>query len=194
VTTAMHPDRLTPEYLQQVSFPPARLGKRGVDEAYVRVFCEWVEGEITRLLNEKTALEQELWRLRDRVREADASQPEDAHVQAVYILSRAQEMADKYVANAQDFSRDVAADARRRREEIVAEARAGAVVLAAPVPAPEPATPEPAASQRREDLESELAYLRTFSRVCRTHLRAYLESLTRSIDEWEQVEGGAARR
>src|SRR6185437_3117055 len=46
-------------------------------------------------------------------------------------------------------------------------------------------TPEPLSAAERQDLQAEIAYLRTFSDVCRTHLRAYLESLTRSIDEWE---------
>lgn len=200
----MHPDRLTPEYLQSIQFPPARLGKRGVDETHVRAFCEWVETELIRLLNEKTALEQEVWRLRERVREADVVQPEDGHVQAVYILSRAQQTADKYVANAQEYSRDIAEDARRRREEILAEAKARAAVIldeahasatrdaAALVSAP--VAEEPMTAERRQDLETELTYLRTFTQVCRTHLRAYLESLTRSIDEWEHAEHDAARR
>ena len=38
------------------------------------------------------------------------------------------------------------------------------------------------------EAEAELAYLRTFSQVCRAHLRAYLESLTVSIEEWEKAE------
>lgn len=198
MTLAIHPDRLTPESLQSVQFPVARLGRRGVDEAHVRVFCEWVESELIRLLNEKTTLEQEVWRLRERVRETDAVQPEDGHVQAVHILSRAQQTADKYVANAQEYSRDIAEDARRRREEILSEAKMRASVIvdeaqarrtrgADLVPAPTPGHPELTSAQRK-DPETELAYLRAFSQVCRTHLRAYLESLTRSIDEWEHAE------
>jgi len=198
VTIAIHPDRLTPETLQSMQFPTARLGRRGLDEEHVRMFCEWVEGELIRLLNEKTALEQEVWRLRERVREAGTVQPEDGHVQAVYILSRAQQTADKYVANAQEYSRDIAEDARRRREEILSEAMTRASVIldearasvshpAELVAAPTPDQPELTSAQR-ENLETELAYLRTFSQVCRTHLRAYLESLTRSIDEWEHAE------
>lgn len=201
----MQPDRrLTPEYLRSIQFPTARLGKRGVDETHVRALCDWVESELVRLLNEKTALEQEVWRLRERVRETDAVQPEDGHVQAVYILSRAQQTADKYVANAQEYSRDIAEDARRRREEILAEAKMRAAVILDEAHAaatrdavdlvPAPVAEEPLSPERRKDLETELAYLRTFTQVCRTHLRAYLESLTRSIDEWEHAEQDAARR
>jgi cell division septum initiation protein DivIVA len=204
----MYPDRLTPEFVQSVHFPSARLGRRGLDEARVQAFCEWVESELVRLLNERTALEEEVWRLRERVRETDTVRPEDGHVQAVYILSRAQQTADKYVANAQEYSRDIAEDARHRREEILAEARMRASVilddahasathavvehtagvLSAPV-----LSSEPLSTEQRQELETELTYLRTFSNVCRTHLRAYLESLTRSIDEWEHADQTAGR-
>jgi cell division septum initiation protein DivIVA len=203
----MYPDRLTPEFIQSVHFPSARLGRRGLDEARVQAFCEWVESELVRLMNERTALEEEVWRLRERVRETDTVRPEDGHVQAVYILSRAQQTADKYVANAQEYSRDIAEDARRRREEILAEAKMRASVIldeahtsatqaathaAELMPAPV-RTDEPLSSAQRQELETELAYLRTFSNVCRTHLRAYLESLTRSIDEWEHAEQDAGK-
>lgn len=146
------PDRLTPETLQTVTFPSARLGKRGVDEDHVRMFCEWVESELIRLLNEKTALEQEVWRLRERVRTEPGAEtrddPEhDPQLVALTVMLRAKQTADRYIATAQEFSRDIAADARKRRDDILSE-----------------------------------------SERCRTQLRAYLESLTRSIDEWEQAE------
>lgn len=122
------PDRLTPETLQTVTFPSARLGKRGVDEDHVRLFCEWVESELIRLLNEKTALEQEVGRLRKQVRtepaDGDASDddPErDPQLAALTVMLRAKQTADQYIANAQEFSRDIAADARKRREQILGE-------------------------------------------------------------------------
>jgi cell division septum initiation protein DivIVA len=207
MSIAMYPDRLTPEFVQSVHFPSARLGRRGLDETRVQEFCELVEGELVRLLNERTALEEEVWRLRERVRETDTVQPEDGHVQAVYILSRAQQTADKYVANAQEYSRDIAEDARRRREDILASAKMRASVIlddahvsavqvaghaAELMPAPVHAD-LPLTSSQRQELETELTYLRTFSNVCRTHLRAYLESLTRSIDEWEHADQSAGK-
>jgi cell division septum initiation protein DivIVA len=203
----MYPDRLTPEFVQSVHFPSARLGRRGLDETRVQDFCDWVESELVRLMNERAALEEEVWRLRERVRENDTVQPEDGHVQAVYILSRAQQTADKYVANAQEYSRDIAEDARHRREEILSEAKMRASVIldeaharatdaagraAELMPAPV-LTDKPLTSSQRQELETELAYLRTFSTVCRTHLRAYLESLTRSIDEWEHADHTGVR-
>lgn len=148
--TIVPPDRLTPETLQTVTFPSARLGKRGVDEDHVRLFCEWVESELNRLLREKTALEQEVGRLRGHARgtpEPPEEEEQDPQLVALTVMLRAKQTADKYIANAQEFSRDIAADARKRRDEILSE-----------------------------------------SEKCRMQLRASLESLTRSIDDWEQTE------
>lgn len=193
--------RLTPDIVQSVAFPSSRLGRRGLDEDHVRVFCKQVELELVRLLNERTALQEEVRRLRARVlgRDSEGGGPgyrrEDAHVQAVGILSKAQLTADRYVADAQEYSRKIAEEARRRRDEILAEAHA----LAAHVleeahergsQAAHAALAEASAagSPARGELEAELAYLRTYCDVYRTHLRAYLEALLRNVDQWEQSE------
>ncbi len=194
-------NRLTPDAVQAVTFPSARLGRRGLDEEHVRAFCGQVERELVRLLNERTALTDEVQGVRRRLlgligaESGSGYRPNDAHVQAVRILSQAQQTADRYVADAQEFSRRVAQDARRRRDEILAEAkshaalmleeahgqasRAAEAALSAPVGPPE--------TDRRE-LEAELAYLRTFSDVYRTHLHAYLDALVRNVEEWERAE------
>ncbi len=39
-------ERLTPDRVQSVSFPPDRLGRRGLDEDHVRAFCAHVEREL----------------------------------------------------------------------------------------------------------------------------------------------------
>ena len=51
-----------------------------------------------------------------------------------------------------------------------------------------PAAQDPS---NRQELERELAYLRTYSEVYRTHLRSYLEALLRNVDEWEHSERAA---
>lgn len=197
-------DALTPQRIRSAEFPPARLGRRGVDEGQVRAFCGWVSDELSRMLTERVELEEEVLRLRDRVLEGKGGvQPEDGHVQAVYVLSKAQETADRYVADAQEYSREIAEDAHKRREEILREAkmRASLILEEAHTSASQaarmvPAAGEPLSAAQQRDLEAEIAYLRTFSDVCRTHLRAYLDSLTRSIQEWEHAErrGAAAAR
>jgi cell division septum initiation protein DivIVA len=196
---------LTPQRVRSASFSAARLGRRGVDEGQVREFCGWVSDELSRMLTERTELEEEVLRLRDRVLDGNGAgvQPEDGHVQAVYVLSKAQETADRYVASAQEYSREVTEDARKRREEILREAkvRASLILEEAHTSASQaaqmvPAAGEPLSAAQRRDLEGEIAYLRTFSDVCRTHLKAYLDSLTRSIEEWERAErqGAVAAR
>jgi DivIVA domain-containing protein len=198
-------NRLTPDAVQAVTFPSARLGRRGLDEEHVRAFCGQVERELVRLFNERTALADEVRRLRRRVlgqagNDAEAGyRQDDAHVQAVRILSKAQQTADNYVADAQEYSRQLAQDARRRRDEILTEARKHAAVMleeahseassaaeaALVAPASQSATqPDP----DRRELEAELAYLRTFSDVYRTHLHAYLDALLRNVEEWERAE------
>jgi DivIVA domain-containing protein len=191
-------DRLTPQQVSAQAFPVARLGRRGLDETHVREFVEQVEGELVRLLNERTSLSNEVERLRERIRAprgSSAITQDDGHVQAVRILSSAQQAADRYVADAQAYSREIAQDARRHREDILAEAksRASEILQDAHARATAAADLAPAlgpdiSDGERRALESELAYLRTYSDVCRTHLRAYLESLSRSIEEWEQAE------
>jgi cell division septum initiation protein DivIVA len=119
--------RLTPELVAGISFRPARLGRRGLDEQHVRAFCRQVEAELVILTDERRVLQDEVLRLRRRVLGQAGQGGEDdsanEHVQAVSILSRAQQTAAHYVTEAQEYSRHLAQDARRRREEILAEAR-----------------------------------------------------------------------
>ncbi len=190
---------LTPDRVRSAVFSPTRLGRRGVDEGEVRAFCDRVSDGLGRLLNDNAGLQEEVMRLRNRLiagRENSGPQPEDAQVQAVYVLSRAQQTADRYVADAQEYSKELAQDAQLRRDEVLREAKMRASMIleeahtaasqAAASVVPGPREPLPACE--RQELLAEITYLRTFSDVCRTHLRAYLESLSRSIEQWEQVE------
>lgn len=191
-------ERLTPDQVRSATFSQARFGHRGYDEEHVLAFCALVERELVALLNEKASLCEEVERLRRRIIDAgDASgvRPEDAHIQAVRILSNAQQMADRYVADAQDYSRQLTAEARRHRDEVLAEAKthAGRVLDEAhsrASRAAEVVTAEPGSAANGEwrDRTAELAYLRTFSEVYRTHLRAYLETLLNNVEDWEESE------
>lgn len=200
-------ERMTPESVRSASFTSSRLGRRGLDEGEVRDFCEYVSDGLGRLINDNSMLQAEVMRLRERLLEGKGRsglQPEDGHVQAVYVLSKAQQTADRYVADAQEYSRELAVDARMRSDEILREAkvRASMILETAHASASEAADTAratrdaPRAAEEQQEIQVELAYLRTFSEVCRTHLRAYMESLTRSIDEWERAErnGGLAAR
>lgn len=195
--------RLTPDQVQAVSFPLSRLGRRGLDEEHVRAFLQEVERELVTLLNEKVSLRSEVERLRRRIITGMKSGSdgvlfgrEDAHVHAVRILSNAQLTADRYVADAQAYSHRLTEEARSRRDEILLAAQqhadmvleeassrareAAVAALDAPVP--------PQMEADRSALKAELAYLRAFGEVYRTHLRAYTEGMLRSIAEWERSE------
>jgi cell division septum initiation protein DivIVA len=191
--------RLTPDAIWSFSFPPTRFGKRGLDEANVWEFCRLAEREIVRLLKERTALAEEVQQLRRRVPADPAAgsgiQPDDAQVQAAAILSGAQQAADRYVADAQTYGKQLTDEARRLREEILDEAKSGAAQLLdeARVQASLVAGSSPDASMTQKDsdrakLEAQLAYLRTFSDVYRTHLRSYLDQLLRNVEEWDRAE------
>jgi DivIVA domain-containing protein len=125
ITTVMVDVRLTPDLVSGVTFRPARLGRRGLDEDHVRAFCRQVETELVLLQDERRVLQEEVRRLRRRVLGQSGEDDGDgnAHVQAVSILSRAQQTASHYVTEAQEYSRHLAQDALRRRDEILAEAR-----------------------------------------------------------------------
>jgi cell division septum initiation protein DivIVA len=196
--------RLTPDVVQSITFPVSRLGRRGCDEDHVRVFVKQVEIELTRLLNERTALQEEVRRLRARVLGRSTDGPgyrrEDAQIQAVGILSKAQLTADRYVLDAQEYSRKLAEDARKRRDEILREAHTSASRVLEEAQergslAAQAAMLESNGSSvaERRELEAELAYLRTFSDVYRTHLKAYLDALLRNVEDWEQSERSALR-
>lgn len=195
------PPRLTPGELQSVTFPRAPLGRRGYDEDRVRAFLRQVERELTQILQEKTALGDEVARLRRHVAEGGASAPsalpaEDAHIQAVRILSQAQQTADRYVEDAERYSRELAQEARRHRDEILADARSRAALVleeahqqaSTAAAAVTSSSEEPMSAGERRELEREIAYLRTFSDVYRGHLKSYLEALLRNVEEWERSE------
>jgi cell division septum initiation protein DivIVA len=202
--------RLTLDVVQSVAFRPARLGRRGLDEQHVRAFCQQVEAELVALLAERAALQEEVGRLRRRMTarpDGEGGYREDANVQAVSVLSRARDTADHYVAEAQEYSRNLAQDARRRRDEILAQARShadralaeahgeasrAARAAMAPLPHATGTLPPAAADIRRQ--QGELAYLRAFSEVYRTHLLAYLDLLLRNVDEREHPEPEPAER
>ncbi|MFD0905080.1 DivIVA domain-containing protein [Actinomadura sediminis] len=129
--------RLTPGELQSVVFARAALGRRGYDEDQVRNFLQYVERELVHIFSEKAALAEEVDRLRARVGSAASGgadpaaggggpgvmAPQDAHFQAVRILSQAQQTADLYVADAERYTRELAHEARLHREAILSDAK-----------------------------------------------------------------------
>jgi DivIVA domain-containing protein len=178
---------LTPADLQNVRFTRASMLRPGYVDTEVDRVLSRVAEELGRLHAEKAVL-------RDQVRSLQAQVdgivfPEAPSDQAVRILSSAQQTADNYVAEAEEFSRQITHDARVEYEEMTREARetAGAILQAAQEAAAKmgPATASPGGERNLEQLEEQVAYLRAFGQACRTQLRAYLEALLTDVEtEW----------
>jgi cell division septum initiation protein DivIVA len=196
--------RMSPDELETVVFPSSRLGRRGYEEGPVRDFLAGVQSEFVRLLNERTSLWQEVQRLRRRIiaGQTDGDEDsvlfgaEDAHVHAVRILSTAQVTAEKYVADARDYSSRLTKETRHRRDEIMTQARqhSDRIMQEAQAQAREAAvsalngSDQPHSEKEWHAAQAELAYLRTYSGVYRAHLKAYTEGILRGIEEWERKE------
>jgi len=183
---------LSPNDLHNVQFSRGSMLHPGYNE-------EEVDRFLNRLAQELASQHAEKAELRDRVRALemqvqDASTPVPPSDQAVRLLATAQQTADNYVAEAEDFSRQMTADARARYEEQLRHAResAGAIIQAAHEQADrmissgaEPAGEPAVRSATTEELEEQVAYLKAFAQACRTQLRAYLEALLTDVEtEW----------
>jgi cell division septum initiation protein DivIVA len=155
-----------------------------------------VAEELGRLYSEKAAL-------RDQVRSLQAQVdgvvvPEPPSEQAVRILSSAQQTADNYVAEAEEFSRQVTGEARAEYEELIRRARenAGAILQAAQEAAAKMGGEVRAGSdvptRSVAELEEQVAYLKAFGQACRVQLRSYLEALLSDVEaEWGRADPAA---
>jgi DivIVA domain-containing protein len=191
--------RLTPADIQNVRFSRASMLRPGyVDTEVDRVMSRLAE-VVGRLISEKAAL-------RDRVRALEAALegavegavvPEPPSEQAVRILSAAQQTADNYVAEAEEFSRQMTSEARSLYEEEVRQARenAGAIIQAAQEAAAKlgggATVGGDTALRSVEELQQQAAYLQTFGQAVRVQLRSYLEALISDVEsEWGRADPG----
>jgi DivIVA domain-containing protein len=188
---------LTPADLHNVRFSRASMLHPGYVEGEVDRVLARVAEELGRLYAEKAAL-------RDQVRSLQAQVdgvviPEAPSEQAVRILSSAQQTADNYVAEAEEFSRQVTADARAVYEEQIRRARenAGAIIQAAQEAAAKLGGGEVPAgadvpTRSVAELEEQVAYLKAFGQACRVQLRSYLEALLSDVEkEWGRADPAA---
>src|SRR5918997_2220315 len=123
--------RISPRDVRSVQLPRATMLRPGYNDVEVDRFLERVADELARLHADKAELRDQVRALQEQV--AGAAAQEAPSDQAVRILAVAQQTADGYVAEAEDFSRQVTADARAQYEEQVRRARenAGAIIQAA---------------------------------------------------------------
>jgi DivIVA domain-containing protein len=189
--------RLSAADLHHVRFTKATMMKPGYVDAEVDRVMARVAEEIGRLIAEKSELRDQVLALQAQVEGHQAIVPPSE--QAVRILSSAQLTADNYVAEAEEFSRQVTAEARAQYEEVTREARetAGAIIQAAHDAAskmgPGAVRPPVEGSDRSlEEMQEQVAYLKAFGQACRVQLRAYLEALLADVEnEWGRADPAA---
>jgi cell division septum initiation protein DivIVA len=152
--------------------------------------------ELARHIAEKAELRDQVRALQAQVEGTVVQAPPSE--QAVRILASAQQTADAYVAEAEEFSRQVTSEARAEYEEAVRTARenAGAIIQAAQEAATRLSGPAPASAdvpgRSVEELEEQVAYLKAFGQATRTQLRAYLEALLSDVEkEWGRADPAA---
>jgi len=200
--------RMSPGDVQSVRFNRGTMLHPGYNEEEVDRFLHRVAQELAALHSDKAelrdhvhALQNQVQALHGQVEEATAVAPPSD--QAVRLLATAQQTADDYVAEAEDFSRQMTADARARYEEQLRTARetAGGIIQAAHEAAARMvgggeavlAAGEPVErNATSEELQEQVAYLKAFAQACRTQLRAYLEALLVDVEsEWGKADPAA---
>src|SRR3954468_2902914 len=129
--------RVSPADVQSVRFSGGSMLHPGYSELEVDRFLNRVAQEIGRLHAEKAELRDSVRALQAQLHRAEAAAgqaavPEPPSDQAVRLLATAQQTADQYVAEAEDFSRQMTADARTRYEEQLRNARETARAIIQP--------------------------------------------------------------
>jgi DivIVA domain-containing protein len=184
---------LNPADLHNVRFTRASMLRPGYVDTEVDRAMNRAAEELARHIAEKAQLRDEVRALQAQVDGTPVHEPPSE--QAVRILSSAQQTADAYVAEAEEFSRQMTSEARSVYEEEVRQARenAGAIIQAAQEAAAKIAGGVPAAGapggRSVEELQEQVAYLKTFGQAVRVQLRSYLEALISDVEtEWGRAD------
>ena len=187
---------ISPADLHNVRFTRAPLLRPGYVDAEVDRMMHRVAEELARHIAEKAQLRDQVRALQAQVEGVSAQ--EAPSEQAVRILSTAQQTADAYVAEAEEFSRQMTSEARATYEEEVRQTRenAGAMIQAAQEAARKisggVAAGADTPARSVEQLEEQVAYLKAFGQACRVQLRSYLEALLADIEtEWGRADPAA---
>ncbi|MFC7645872.1 DivIVA domain-containing protein [Streptosporangium lutulentum] len=179
---------LTPDQVRKKQFSRAKLARRGYSEEEVESFLYRVADEMAGGDKEKADLRAEIDRLKNWYKNqgADVADPgmgqPRVSIDAVNILSRAQQTADAQIAEAEDYARRLVGQARQQYELTLQEAQQRAEEAA--VEAVDAYRSSGVVqSAEAEELESRIAYLRTFAEVTQVQLRAVLEGLANEVNK-----------
>jgi cell division septum initiation protein DivIVA len=145
--------------------------------AYDRLEVDTFMGQLTQSIAEAraamTAAQEELASLRaenTKLRSSGATDEEEITAGAVGLLTQAQLIADKAIADAEQYARDLVLTARNQYREILERAENSAGQATASLATHQgPAVPE-------------IEYVRTYAQVAQIQLRSVLEALTDQVD------------
>jgi cell division septum initiation protein DivIVA len=209
--------RLSPDSVRRFEFGRTPIGRRGYNETDVEHFRVRVVHEVVQSTAERAALRQELQRQREEVQrlrdyfrhnrvdvDGTGGQPAQqqpatqvnvniATVQAVNVMSQAQQAADQHIAQAEDYARRLVANARLQYEEILHRAhdQAQAAATEAGRVAEEQQQYAPHEDPgEMQYLQSRLAYMRTFAQVTQVQLRSILDALRQELDQLTELPAG----
>lgn len=175
--------RLSPEAVRAHTFARASLRRRGVDEEEVRAFIGRVAEELASADAEKAGLRAEIERLRDRFREHNRAEDsmDRPSAEAINVLSAAQQQADNYVAQAQDYCREVTNQARHQADEIMQEAHDRAEHAANEAARAYRAPSGAGYSAELEDMERRVAWIQSYCRTVQVQMQAASDAFSREI-------------
>lgn len=154
MSTASPEGRISPSDVRNASF---EVVGRGYDQQSVHEFLRAVAEQL----------------------EADQRQPGAVSPQAkdemVKVITQAQILAEKFVAEAEQYSKDLVASARTQYSEILRRAEDSVATReAVPVPA--------ATAAGYTDTIQEIEYVRTYTKVAQVQLRAVIDALAEQVD------------
>ncbi|MFK4145179.1 DivIVA domain-containing protein [Streptomyces sp. NPDC004065] len=199
--------RLTPEQVRTKRFTRTPIGRRGLSEEEVGRFMLRVADEIAALHQDVAGLWAENDRLRnfyrDRGERTDGPDGGDARpvlqrqptVEAVNLLSRAQQQADSLIAQAREYARQVADQARRQYHDVLRQAQQQAQREAERAVLQYRARAGTHYSAEFEELERRLAWARAFLDAIQsveTQLKSAREALAYEVEKLAGAGGPAA--
>ena len=186
--------RLTPERVRKMQFTRTQIGRRGWRRKRSASSSSRVAEDIAARDAEDASMRAMVlhyqstladWRAEYRDPHGRPAAGAMPSVEAVNILSRAQQEADSYVAQTQAYCRRLAVDARDHAQQILAEAQAQAEEAANRAVQGYRARSGDAYTPEFEELERRLAWARTFLsslESVETQLRTAREALSYEFD------------
>jgi DivIVA domain-containing protein len=158
----------------------SRRGDGGYDPDEVDAFLKDLQTVLDAADNERTALRADVAHLRDRLEERGHS---DIAVDAVGLLSQAQLIADKAIADAESYARELMLAARSQYRQVLERAEETAKEAAERAEGASGPDQPPVSSAESFAPVPEIEYVRTYARVAQVQLRAVLDALAEQIEK-----------